>query len=393
MSLIAEYSKFKQDYVAVKTLSRAHILSSSETSTNINDQNGIKGEKCSSSETLYIENTSSFIPAPPIPPPAAVVSNSTNSNAALKYSNNNSQKEKKFIQQIKVMGIRATREKVLIESFTNTTADYRKHIGELSTSLEQWMAYTKNLQDSSSTALRELELKLDNEIDDKKKMEDALERMKESNMKAKTKMKRLQQELEESMEENDNLEKKYEKQMEQFLDQIEQQVEAFRGEMKANIEETKIVIEAEFEQKFQDRILLLEKEKEEFGKNAEVLRNRHNQELERYEFQLKKKDAVIEESIKEKQSLESKLCRLEDEIKRINSEHQDELSNIQNKLEQGERDREEELLQIERKVKNIVNSKDRQLQMALNNLSEAEEKARAFEACIMKLESGFQDGD
>ena len=372
-SLAAEYLKSKRNYASSKKtkISARQSNFSREKEARENDHLDCLEE---SNVTTW-----SGSPSPPPMPIANEIKTSCNA------------QEEKFIQQIRVVGIRATREKVLIESFTNATASYRERINDLSSSLEQWVAYSKLLEDGSANALRELELELVDEIGGKRNVEDTVEQMKASHVEVQDELERLRNELKIVKCEKDELVKKNENEMNTFLDKMEVRVENVQSQMAKEIEEAKRTLNLENEQKFQDTILMFHSERQQNENSLETQRNRYNQELEQFERKLNEKDLAIKCSNDDKRRVENQLLKLQDEVKTVTAKHKVEMVFVQDQFRQMKEEREEELVQIEARVMHVLSAKDKQLQAALSKAAEAEEKTQAFECCIVKLENGFEE--
>ena len=372
-SLAAEYLKSKRNYASSKKtkISARQSNFSREKEARENDQLDCLEE---SNVTTW-----SGSPSPPPMPIANEIKTSCNA------------QEEKFIQQIRVVGIRATREKVLIESFTNATASYRERINDLSSSLEQWVAYSKLLEDGSANALRELELELVDEIGGKRNVEDTVEQMKASHVEVQDELERLRNELKVVKCEKDELVKKNKTEMNTFLDKMEVRVENVQSQMAKEIEEAKRTLNLENEQKFQDTILMFHSERQQNENSLETQRNRYNQELEQFERKLNEKDLAIKCSNDDKRRVENQLLKLQDEVKAVTAKHKVEMVYVQDQFRQMKEEREEELVQIEARVMHVLSAKDKQLQAALSKAAEAEEKTRTFECCIVKLENGFEE--
>ena len=372
-SLAAEYLKSKRNYASSKKtkISARQSNFSREKEARENDQLDCLEE---SNVTTW-----SGSPSPPPMPIANEIKTSCNA------------QEEKFIQQIRVVGIRATREKVLIESFTNATASYRERINDLSSSLEQWVAYSKLLEDGSANALRELELELVDEIGGKRNVEDTVEQMKASHVEVQDELERLRNELKVVKCEKDELVKKNKTEMNTFLDKMEVRVENVQSQMAKEIEEAKRTLNLENEQKFQDTILMFHSERQQNENSLETQRNRYNQDLEQFERKLNEKDLAIKCSNDDKRRVENQLLKLQDEVKAVTAKHKVEMVYVQDQFRQMKEEREEELVQIEARVMHVLSAKDKQLQAALSKAAEAEEKTQAFECCIVKLENGFEE--
>jgi len=372
-SLAAEYLKSKRNYASSKKtkISARQSNFSREKEARENDHLDCLEE---SNVTTW-----SGSPSPPLMPITNEIKTSCNA------------QEEKFIQQIRVVGIRATREKVLIESFTNATASYRERINDLSSSLEQWVAYSKLLEDGSANALRELELELVDEIGGKRNVEDTVEQMKASHVEVQDELERLRNELKVVKCEKDELVKKNENEMNTFLDKMEVRVENVQSQMAKEIEEAKRTLNLENEQKFQDTILMFHSERQQNENSLETQRNRYNQELEQFERKLNEKDLAIKCSNDDKRRVENQLLKLQDEVKAVTAKHKVEMVYVQDQFRQMKEEREEELVQIEARVMHVLSAKDKQLQAALSKAAEAEEKTRTFECCIVKLENGFEE--
>ena len=372
-SLAAEYLKSKRNYASSKKtkISARQSNFSREKEARENDHLDCLEE---SNVTTW-----SGSPSPPPMPIANEIKTSCNA------------QEEKFIQQIRVVGIRATREKVLIESFKNATASYRERINDLSSSLEQWVAYSKLLEDGSANALRELELELVDEIGGKRNVEDTVEQMKASHVEVQDELERLRNELKIVKCEKDELVKKNENEMNTFLDKMEVRVENVQSQMAKEIEEAKRTLNLENEQKFQDTILMFHSERQQNENSLETQRNRYNKELEQFERKLNEKDLAIKCSNDDKRRVENQLLKLQDEVKAVTAKHKVEMVYVQDQFRQMKEEREEELVQIEARVMHVLSAKDKQLQAALSKAAEAEEKTQAFECCIVKLENGFEE--
>ena len=372
-SLAAEYLKSKRNYASSKKtkISARQSNFSREKEARENDHLDCLEE---SNVTTW-----SGSPSPPLMPITNEIKTSCNA------------QEEKFIQQIRVVGIRATREKVLIESFTNATASYRERINDLSSSLEQWVAYSKLLEDGSANALRELELELVDEIGGKRNVEDTVKQMKASHAEVQDELERLRNELKIVKCEKDELVKKNENEMNTFLDKMEVRVENVQSQMAKEIEEAKRTLNLENEQKFQDTILMFHSERQQNENSLETQRNRYNQELEQFERKLNEKDLAIKCSNDDKRRVENQLLKLQDEVKAVTAKHKVEMVYVQDQFRQMKEEREEELVQIEARVMHVLSAKDKQLQAALSKAAEAEEKTRTFECCIVKLENGFEE--
>lgn len=372
-SLAAEYLKSKRNYASSKKtkISARQSNFSREKEARENDHLDCLEE---SNVTTW-----SGSPSPPLMPITNEIKTSCNA------------QEEKFIQQIRVVGIRATREKVLIESFTNATASYRERINDLSSSLEQWVAYSKLLEDGSANALRELELELVDEIGGKRNVEDTVKQMKASHVEVQDELERLRNELKIVKCEKDELVKKNENEMNTFLDKMEVRVENVQSQMAKEIEEAKRTLNLENEQKFQDTILMFHSERQQNENSLETQRNRYNQELEQFERKLNEKDLAIKCSNDDKRRVENQLLKLQDEVKAVTAKHKVEMVYVQDQFRQMKEEREEELVQIEARVMHVLSAKDKQLQAALSKAAEAEEKTRTFECCIVKLENGFEE--
>ena len=372
-SLAAEYLKSKRNYASSKKtkISARQSNFSREKEARENDHLDCLEE---SNVTTW-----SGSPSPPLMPIANEIKTSCNA------------QEEKFIQQIRVVGIRATREKVLIESFTNATASYRERINDLSSSLEQWVAYSKLLEDGSANALRELELELVDEIGGKRNVEDTVKQMKASHVEVQDELERLRNELKVVKCEKDELVKKNENEMNTFLDKMEVRVENVQSQMAKEIEEAKRTLNLENEQKFQDTIFMFHSERQQNENSLEAQRNRYNQELEQFERKLNEKDLAIKCSNDDKRRVENQLLKLQDEVKAVTAKHKVEMVYVQDQFRQMKEEREEELVQIEARVMHVLSAKDKQLQAALSKAAEAEEKTRTFECCIVKLENGFEE--
>ena len=300
--------------------------------------------------------------------------------------------ETKFIQQIKVTGLRPIRENMLIKSFQTVIANYKQHIDALSCSTQDWVAYAQDLKESSSNIVNDLELEILEEVEKRTQMKDRIFELEEMHRPFLLERDQMHNQLKEAKEEKKQIIHSHRIEMDSFLDQMEKRVDRIRQNTfsKQEMDHMKNQVQAEYNDNFRGSMVQIEhlqreREQNQEAQEAEARRldlasNQFKEELKLKQSevdQLKETKEITEKQVDELRSLMSSMVLRADMDK-----HRLELSNAEDKNRLLKTNRERELNAIEERVKLVMDIKD-------CKLKEAEERANAFECCIKKLEAGL----
>lgn len=371
-SLASAYLKIKRSYAS---------SSKKQESESLRDQsNTTTKQECSLDEELKLATPSGRKP-PPIPANAVHICRDL---------------EERFIQQVKISGLRATREKALIQTFTEVIASYKDTIGSLSSSIKNWVSYAEDVDESSSAVIRELEMELEGAIDETKSAEDEFEQTKWLHSQLQGDVEKLRSELEASQRDKDDLIKRNEMEMNAFLDKMEVQVDIARDQMAQETIQIKSDLRAKLEQEHMERMMKAEKQmcmlgakKEQYINDLIAQQHEHDGVVKCFKIDVKAKDKSIihlNDSIKQ---MKHQLQIHQEETSSIADRSKADMKRLKDDFDAFKHYREKELMDVERRVGQIINGKDKKLEAALERADEAEQRARAFERCITKLENGF----
>lgn len=350
-SLISEYAKIKDRYDAATSTRKKSLdrLSSPSRSDDRTYQDEI--------ETSSLQSFSrSNKPSAPADLP--------------EYQHSANEIENEFIRQMKISSIRAVHEKTLIETFSNLVTHYKESISSLSTCVKEWESYSEKVEAALMDDIQDLDLELSREVDAKRNIIQELRHLKAIHSK----------ELDKLQDEKKDLIRQNEETMICFLNEMENTVEEYKREM-------------------EQRESVLQKEHNALKDELESAKNRRNQNKNNFDSERAHHDNMIcelrsqvEILLEDKTASEQQMQRTIDEtIQSAEDRHIAELSVAQGALEALRIQHEQELGKVKKKVKQMIEFKDKKLQHAYQRAETADARANAFEMCIAEIENGLEE--
>ena len=287
---------------------------------------------------------------------------------------------KEFENGIKVAGIRATRERLLLEKFKHLQNVVKELVSNHNCQMKEVESQVNYFKETIMKMNQDHTLKCDN-------LQTVISRKEIELEKTRKELKHMSEKLKTTKDENQSLITRHEVELNSFLKRCEDEMIKIKETADANCNQLRNEKEEEKRKLFQDLTVARASLKEE--KNQRLL-------MQKLEGERSQAESSLNEELMDRiRALEATLASRELENKQLNEEIQnvyrqkDEYLQAEKRVQREMKDRHEhELKEIENRITSLIASQEHILNVEKARTAKAEKRATEFERCIKRLENG-----